>query len=262
MSEISRRPRTDPKPERREFKEKEPGFISLEIGAGGSLSPFLRPENIKRYKSAHLMRVDLFEGGHSDEELLELHQKYGGFGGSGSLLQAQELDQEKIQNAGENFKGQVEYLRCDAAQIPVPTEAVGEVYMANVFSAPGFKRQDNQKVISEVARVLRPHGELIIAETYTSECSLEGVDRDSSRRQFEQAITKFANQFLTHGFKIKSIEFPKFSQQAYEEMERGSTCDSYLSKYPNGKMLFGTEFIPWPPAPYLNVKFLIVLEKE
>jgi len=252
------------KREQRESKEKNGGFISLEIGAGGSQSLFLNDENVKNYKEAHIIRTDLWVGNESEEERKEMERKYGGFGGSGNLLQAKEKDKKQIDKLGERFKGKIDYIKCDAEQLPLNNESVNEIYIANVFSAPGFGRQkeNKEKIIKEAARVLKKGGEFIIAETYTPECALKGVDRDSNRKEFAEALNEFADEFTSYGFKIKSIEFPKYSKQAYYEAKKGLSCDKFLSQYPYGRKIFGKNFIPFPPAPHPDYKFIIVLTRQ
>lgn len=250
--------------EQRESKEKEKKFISLEIGAGGSRSPLLNEENIENYERAHIIRTELWAGNESEEERKEMEKKYGGFGGSGNLLQAKEKDKRQIDKLGEKFKGKIDYIKCGAEQLPLDNESVNEIYLANVFSAPGFWRQkeNKEKIIKEAARVLKKGGEFIIAETYTPECALKGVDRSSNRKQFKKALTRFANEFTSYGYTIKSIEFPEYSERAYHEQEKELPYDKYLSRYPYGRKMFDKNFIPSPPAPNPDYKFIIVLTKQ
>ena len=66
------------------IKTKEiPRRVVLEVGIGGSSSPFLNGQNIEDYKDAHLIRTDIFTGEESEEERKYKAEKFGGFAGSG-----------------------------------------------------------------------------------------------------------------------------------------------------------------------------------
>lgn len=252
------------KREQLESKEKEGEYICLEIGAGCSRSPLLNEENIENYEGAHIIRSELWVGNESREERNKMEIKYGGFGGSGNLLAAKENDKRQIDKLGNRFKGIIDYIKCGAEQLPLGNESVNEIYIANVFSAPGFWRQkeNKEKIIKETARVLKKGGELIIAETYTPQIALEGIDRGSKRKHFEKALTIFANEFTSYGYIIKTIEFPKYSERAYRERIKGLSDDKYLSHYPYGRKMFGKNFPPYPASPNPDYKFIIVLTKE
>lgn len=245
----------------KETKEK-PSKTVLEIGAGGSSSPYLNDANIEHYRNAHIIRADLWRGSESETQRKDLERKFGGFGGSGSLEQAKERDSKRIDSLEEPFKGKIEYMSCDAKNTPFGDETIDEIYMANVFSAPGFYRQDRNAILIELKRILKKGGELIFAETYTPQCALKGVDRGSDRKSFERALKKYVEELSSvSGLTVKTVEFPRYSKEADSKREQGKDCEEFLSRYPYGKRMFGNDFIPRPPAPYPDYKFIIVLTK-
>ena len=253
----------EPNPYEAKVAREKPRQVILEIGAGGSQSPYLNDDNIARYGDAHLIRTDLYSGSESDISRRNLEQKFGGFGASGSLKQAKEQDSKRIDGLKEQFRGKIDYMSCDAQKMPFGDEAINEVYMANVFSAPGFWQQDRNAILLELKRILKKGGELILAETYTPECALKGVDRDSGRWSFKKALDKYVSKLTSiSGLTVKTVEFPKYSKEADKKREQGQDCEWFLSKYPYGKKMFGNKFIPYPTGLNPNYKFIIVLVKK
>jgi len=250
--------------EGQESREKKETFVSLEIGAGGSPSYWLYDGNNTRHKNLHVIRTDLWIGSETPEERQRLNNRYGGIGASGSLLRGKKMDERQMDVLKEVTNVKLDYVKCDAGHIPLGDASVNEVYLANVFGAPGFiTKQENNKVnmLKEIRRVLKEGGEFIIAETYTPSIALKGVNRDSGRINFGKALREFVDDFTNYGFKIKSVEFPRFSQEAYDRREKSLPIDDFLKKYPTGKKIFGEYFIPSPATPYPDYKFIIVLTK-
>lgn len=248
-----------------EIKEviERPRRVVLEIGAGGSGSPYLNDANIRHYSNAYLIRVDLRQGDEDEVQIRDLTERFGGAGESGSLLQAKERDRQRIGDLDGRFTGKIDYIKCDATHMPYEDETVDEIYMANVFSSPCFRTQNRAGILQEIKRVLRRDGILILVETYTPECALKSVYRDCSRKSFQNAINTYIRELIgSSGLLLETVEFPEYSASADQARDEGRNCDKFLSKYPYGKRMVGDDFIPRPPAPYPDYKFIIVLTKK
>ena len=246
------------------IKTKEiPRRVVLEVGIGGSSSPFLNGQNIEDYKDAHLIRTDIFTGEESEEERKYKAEKFGGFAGSGNIVLARKFDKVLLDRSADVFKGDIEYINCEANKIPVDDNSVDEIFIANVFSAPGFRSQDKGKILREFRRVLKSGGELVFAETYTPQCALDNAYRDSDRKVFEKAINEYVAMLVAvSGLELKAVEFPKFSKVADTRREKGLSCEKFLSQYQYGKKFFGVDFLPSPARPDPDYKFIVVLSKK
>ncbi len=233
-------------------------FVSLEIGPGGSLSPWLSDKNIEAYKDAHIIRVDLNSGTESREERDRLNKEVDGFGGSGTLSRAKQRDDERLEALGGKFIGQIDYVVADARKLLMEDESVDEVYMANVVGAPGLGQSSREILLQEARRVLKRGGELIIAETYTPSVALR-VSRESSRETFRTALSKFAASIVPAGFEIKTIEFPEYSREAADADGKGEAYEKFLSRFPYGGRIRADDFVPLAPDDY---KFVVVVTKQ
>lgn len=119
----------------------------------------------------------------------------------------QTISSFNTQYADRPDKDFIHFIVADAKRMPLPDDSVREVYMNNVFLAPGILIPDAYSMVSEIYRVLQPEGLLILSDS----------ERHAKNREAHN-VSSISNNlgFLELGV---IIEAAGFSQQALDEDE-------------------------------------------
>lgn len=232
----------------------------LEVGCGSTPAPFIKPENLKEYQDAYIVRIDL--GGPGSTEALEKQRIIRSSEIQGSVGGAQILDKEILSKIPE-WKGKIDYLQTDAASLPFKENSFDEIYMTNVIGYPNKNVDEIKKMFKESSRVLKKNGELVIVETYTPQCAVDAGD-DTSGKSFQKKIKLLGEKMKDFGFRVKKIEFPSFNQDIadyyyrQEEKQPPEILEKYKKQYNYGYKITGMAFFRGQPE---DRNFALILEK-
>ena len=68
---------------------------------------------------------------------------------------------EFLKRAPKPQKENIQFMRGNARELPLPEQSVDEIYMSNVLTAPQ-SHEDQLQLLDEATRVLKPNGEIVI----------------------------------------------------------------------------------------------------